>query len=228
MQRQIAIMCAIVLNGSVLCGVGAAQDLALADTADHPAVPVASRVDAASSAAPVHVEAPRARVQIGFNTVAGAPRYAQRSGADGTATTVRFVATRASAGTGSYGGLPTGLPVTGARLTSAYGTRVHPISGHAASHHGVDLAVPSGTPVVATSDGVVEIASWWGGYGLMVALDHGGGSETRYAHLSSLAVRPGESVSRGQVIGRSGSTGNSTGPHLHYEVRQDGRSIDPL
>ncbi|WP_052761975.1 M23 family metallopeptidase [Aurantiacibacter luteus] len=201
----------------------------LTDNADHPAAATYAPAPAGAEAQ-VEPATPAPRIRVGFDTIAGAPRYAQRTSTTGTATTVRFVSSRPRAGGAVVGGggLPSGLPVSGARLSSDYGYRVHPVSGRGASHHGVDLAVASGTPVVATSDGVVEMASWWGGYGLMVALDHGGGMETRYAHLSSIAVRPGDRVMQGQVIGRSGSTGNSTGPHVHYEVRMGGQSVDPL
>ncbi|WP_373693885.1 M23 family metallopeptidase [Parafrankia sp. BMG5.11] len=91
----------------------------------------------------------------------------------------------------------------------------------------MDLAAPSGTPVFATSDGIVDASGWSGGYGLLVAVSHTGGLQTRYAHLSRLNVAQGQQVRRGEVIGYVGSTGNSTGPHLHYEIRRDGRAIDP-
>ena len=95
-------------------------------------------------------------------------------------------------------------------------------------HSGVDLAAPQGTPVQATADGVVTSAGWRGGYGILISLGHGSGVQTRYAHLSAIAVQPGTRVRAGQVIGYVGSTGNSTGPHLHYEVRVNGRAINPL
>jgi murein DD-endopeptidase MepM/ murein hydrolase activator NlpD len=125
------------------------------------------------------------------------------------------------------GALPTQVPVSG-RLTSGFGRRVHPISGGLRRHAGIDLAAPAGAPVRATSDGVVSAAGWAGGYGLRIALDHGNAVETRYAHLSQLAVRPGQQVRQGEVIGFVGSTGQSTGPHVHYELRRGGLAIDPL
>lgn len=85
-----------------------------------------------------------------------------------------------------------------------------------------------GTPVVATADGMVGLAGWMGGYGLTIQLDHGSDVETRYAHLSAVAVSPGQTVKSGQVIGYVGSTGRSTGPHLHYEVRVAQMAVDPL
>ena len=124
--------------------------------------------------------------------------------------------------------LPEGMPVDGARLTSQFGYRNHPISGRYRIHSGVDLAASQGTPIVATSGGRVISSGWMGGYGIVVRLDHGKGMETRYAHMSRSIVAADQSVQRGQVIGYVGSTGRSTGPHLHYEIRQDGRAVDPL
>lgn len=124
--------------------------------------------------------------------------------------------------------IPSGMPLARTRLTSQFGYRVHPLSGRYQSHAGVDLAAPMGSPVTATGDGKVDAAGWMGGYGLAVRLDHGGEVETRYAHLSALAVVAGQAVKRGQVLGYVGSTGRSTGPHLHYEVRVSNVAIDPL
>jgi len=113
---------------------------------------------------------------------------------------------------------PLSLPAV---FTSAFGWRIHPISGTQRFHTGTDLAAPLGTPVVAAFAGQVAIADFLGGYGLTVTLQHNKGTqETLYAHLSEIFVRPGESVKQGDVIGRVGSTGNSTGPHLHFEFRQ--------
>jgi murein DD-endopeptidase MepM/ murein hydrolase activator NlpD len=118
-------------------------------------------------------------------------------------------------------------PVAGARMTSGYGLRRHPINGGVRMHSGVDLAAPTGTPVRAASDGVVALAGWRGGYGLAVELDHGQTLVTRYAHLSRLAVQRGQRVRRGELIGFVGSTGRSTGPHLHYEVWFQARTVAP-
>ena len=92
----------------------------------------------------------------------------------------------------------------------------------------MDLAAPYGSPIVATADGVIGTAGWSGGYGLLVAISHGDGVQTRYGHLSRLNVAAGQQVRRGDVIGFVGSTGESTGPHVHYEVRVNGTAIDPL
>jgi murein DD-endopeptidase MepM/ murein hydrolase activator NlpD len=118
-------------------------------------------------------------------------------------------------------------PVDGARITSGFGMRMHPLLGYTRMHQGVDFGVPEGSPVFAAGDGVVEQAGWNGGYGRWVKLRHIGRWETGYAHLSAWAVRPGQYVRQGQVIAYSGSTGESTGPHLHYEVIRDGQKIDP-
>ncbi len=118
------------------------------------------------------------------------------------------------------------LPVQG-RVSSYFGWRNVSVNGNR-YHGGLDIAAPSGTPVKAARSGVVVRAGWWGTYGNVVVLDHGDGSETRYAHLSAIAVRVGESLRQGDVLGAVGSTGASTGPHLHFEVRFDGRAVDPL
>ncbi|WAT17051.1 M23 family metallopeptidase [Aurantiacibacter sp. MUD11] len=124
--------------------------------------------------------------------------------------------------------VPSRMPVDGVRLTSGYGMRDHPILRQRRRHNGVDLAAPRGTPVYATADGVVEMAQYWGSYGNYVQIGHGGELETRYAHLSSYSVRPGDEVEKGDLIGYVGSTGRSTGPHLHYEVRVADEPVNPL
>jgi murein DD-endopeptidase MepM/ murein hydrolase activator NlpD len=106
-------------------------------------------------------------------------------------------------------------------ITSFFGWRVHPITGDQRVHTGTDIAAPMGTPVLAALTGKVLLSDFLGGYGMVVALEHGQGSQqTLYAHLSELFVKPGQVVQKGTVIGRVGSTGNSTGPHLHFEMRQ--------
>ncbi|AFY68327.1 Peptidase M23 [Thalassoporum mexicanum PCC 7367] len=105
-------------------------------------------------------------------------------------------------------------------ISSYFGYRVHPISGVAKLHQGTDIAAPTGTPVLATYSGTVEIAGWLGGLGLAVVISHGDQLETRYGHMAELVVKPGQEVAQGEVIGFVGSTGYSTGPHLHYEVWQ--------
>ena len=125
--------------------------------------------------------------------------------------------------------VPSEKPVRSAEFTSGYGVRSDPFKGRAAMHAGIDLAGPLGTPIYATADGVVSTAGYnSGGYGNLIKVDHGKGIETRYGHLSSMAVQAGQRVTRGQLIGRMGSTGRSTGSHLHYEVRIDGRAVNPI
>ena len=119
------------------------------------------------------------------------------------------------------------MPVTGARLSSGFGMRFHPILGFSRMHQGVDLAAAYGTPIVAAADGVVRFAGWHGGHGNFVQIAHDGGMGTGYGHMSRFVVRPGETVSQGELIGYVGSTGLSTGPHCHFEVYRDGRVIDP-
>jgi murein DD-endopeptidase MepM/ murein hydrolase activator NlpD len=125
--------------------------------------------------------------------------------------------------------VPSDKPVKTAEFTSGYGIRSDPFQGRAARHAGIDLAAPVGTPIYATADGIVSEAGYnSGGYGNLIKLDHGRGIETRYGHLSSILVRAGQRIVRGQQIGRMGSTGRSTGSHLHYEVRIDGRAVNPI
>jgi murein DD-endopeptidase MepM/ murein hydrolase activator NlpD len=114
-------------------------------------------------------------------------------------------------------------------FTSGYGVRSDPFHSGAAMHPGIDLAGSYGTPIYATADGTVERAGWnSGGYGNLVEIDHGRGITTRYGHMSAILVHAGDHVTRGQQIGRMGSTGRSTGNHLHYEVRIDGRAVNPI
>lgn len=124
--------------------------------------------------------------------------------------------------------IPSIQPIAKFTFTSAYGVRSDPFQGSAAMHAGIDLASPTGTPIYATADGVVDRAEWFGGYGNMVQIEHGKGIATRYGHMSKIAAREGERVKRGDLIGYVGSTGRSTGSHLHYEVRIDGRAVNPV
>jgi murein DD-endopeptidase MepM/ murein hydrolase activator NlpD len=114
------------------------------------------------------------------------------------------------------------------RLSSRFGYRSDPLRGTLRMHSGIDIPGPLGTAVQASADGVVRFAGAAGGYGRMVEIAHGGGLTTRYAHLSRILVTPGEPVTRGETIALMGSTGRSTGSHLHFEVRMDGRAADPL
>ena len=113
-------------------------------------------------------------------------------------------------------------------VSSLYGMRVHPRYGYWKMHEGVDLSAPKGTPVYATGNGVVVRASWQRGYGELIELNHGFGYKTRYGHLSKMYVSPGDSVTRGQVIGEVGNTGVSSGAHLHYEVRFRDKTVNPI
>jgi murein DD-endopeptidase MepM/ murein hydrolase activator NlpD len=113
-------------------------------------------------------------------------------------------------------------------LTGTFGGRSDPFSGEPAFHQGLDISTDKGQPVLATADGAVESASYTGDYGNLVVLKHGFGLVTRYGHLSAFAVKPGQSVSRGDVIGYVGSTGRATGYHLHYEILANGKLINPL
>jgi len=124
--------------------------------------------------------------------------------------------------------VPSRMPLEGAKLTSGYGMRTHPVLGGRRRHSGIDLAAPTGTPVYATADGLVGRADWFSSYGLYISIDHGADMETRFAHLSRLAVAAGDNVKKGDLIGYVGSTGRSTGPHLHYEVRIDGVAVNPI
>jgi len=121
-------------------------------------------------------------------------------------------------------------PIDGAKLTSKFGMRHHPIMGYSMMHRGVDFGAPTGTPIYAAGDGAVEIAGWQGAYGNYVRLKHSSGYSTAYGHMSSIAkgMKSGARVRQGQVIGYVGTTGRSTGPHLHYEVLKGGTQINPL
>ncbi|WP_240035696.1 M23 family metallopeptidase [Hwanghaeella grinnelliae] len=119
-------------------------------------------------------------------------------------------------------------PIDGARLTSGFGKRKHPILGYTKMHRGVDFAAPTGTPIYAAGDGTVEVAGRNGGYGNYIRIRHNGTYKTAYAHLSRIKVKKGSHVRQGQVIGMVGTTGRSTGPHLHYEVHQNNKQTNPL
>jgi len=126
--------------------------------------------------------------------------------------------------------IPSDKPIkSNASFTSAFGVRSDPFRGAAAMHPGIDLAGPVGTPIYATAEGTVLRSGWnSGGYGNLIEVNHGRGITTRFGHLSAILVSAGEHITRGQLIGRMGSTGRSTGSHLHYEVRIDGRAVNPI
>lgn len=113
------------------------------------------------------------------------------------------------------------------RLSSRFGYRRDPIKGNLRMHSGIDMPGPLGSPVLASGPGMVSFAGDAGGYGNMVEITHGGGFDTRYGHLHRILVHPGTRVTQGQLIGLMGSTGRSTGSHLHFEIRQAGRPLDP-
>ncbi|MEO1787953.1 MAG: M23 family metallopeptidase, partial [Pseudomonadota bacterium] len=121
-------------------------------------------------------------------------------------------------------------PINGARLSSSFGYRRHPISGYNRLHKGTDFAAPTGTPVYAAGHGVIERSSRFGGYGHYVRIRHANGYQTAYAHLSryGAGIKSGRRVRQGQVIGYVGSTGASTGPHLHYEVIKNGKHVNAM
>ena len=118
-------------------------------------------------------------------------------------------------------------PVANARKTSGFGWRLHPLLGYSRMHQGTDYGAASGAPIRAVTDGVVSFAGWHGGHGNMVKLSHAGGLGSGYGHMSRIAVSPGSRVVQGQVIGYVGSTGLSTGPHLHFEVYRGGVPVNP-
>ncbi len=123
--------------------------------------------------------------------------------------------------------VPSRSPLAKLTLTSGFGMRTHPVLGGRRNHKGIDLAAPSGTPVYAPADGYIARADWFSSYGNYIQIEHGGELQTRYGHLSGFAVQSGQRVQKGDLIGYVGSTGRSTGPHLHYEVRVAGVAVDP-
>jgi murein DD-endopeptidase MepM/ murein hydrolase activator NlpD len=123
---------------------------------------------------------------------------------------------------------PTLWPIRGGWLTSLFGSRKDPFTGQPDFHSGLDISADRGTPVRATADGTVEAAGYQGNYGNAIVLAHGFGIGTRFGHLSQFAVRPGQRVKRGEVIGYVGATGRATSPHLHYEILINGQAINPL
>ena len=115
------------------------------------------------------------------------------------------------------------------RLASGFGYRIHPVYKVKKMHTGIDFSASIGTPIYATADGVIEkVKVHFSGYGKQIMIDHGYGYTTRYAHMHEFAVKEGEKVKRGQVIGYVGNTGTSTAPHLHYEVHKNGKKINPV
>ncbi len=124
--------------------------------------------------------------------------------------------------------VPGGRPVESGYISSLYGKRTDPFDGNQAHHGGLDFAGVAGTRVLAVADGIVSHAGTDGGYGRLIEVTHGNGYVTRYAHNAKLLVKPGQTVKRGDAIALMGSTGRSTGPHMHFEVLRDGRTMNPL
>lgn len=124
--------------------------------------------------------------------------------------------------------VPSRKPVDDIRLTSNFGVRNDPFNGSHRMHQGIDIPGAIGTPIYATADGIISRAQWAGGYGNLVEINHGNGLQTRYGHMSKLIALPNQRVVRGQLIGLMGSTGRSTGSHLHYEVRIAGAAVSPI
>ena len=119
-------------------------------------------------------------------------------------------------------------PISYKKISSPFGLRTHPITGRTKFHTGADLKANIGTPVKASAGGIVTKASYFSGYGNYISINHAGGLKTSYAHLSKILVRPGQHVTQGQLIAYSGNSGNSTGPHLHYELSKNGKFINPM
>ena len=124
--------------------------------------------------------------------------------------------------------LPLADPAGGRVITSTFGVRTDPLLGTPAMHSGMDFRSAPGEPARATGGGTVISAGWNGGYGRMVEIDHGHGITSRFAHLRRIKVAEGQIVKAGDVIGETGNSGRSTGPHLHYEIRRQGEAVDPL
>ena len=124
--------------------------------------------------------------------------------------------------------LPFANPAPNRKITSLFGNRIDPFFGKLAMHAGIDFRQKTGSKVRATGAGTVVHAGLAGGYGIMVEIDHGNGITTRYGHLSKVLVKEGDVIAAGDLIALSGSTGRSTGPHLHYEVRRNGVAVDPI
>lgn len=129
---------------------------------------------------------------------------------------------------GHGAGTLSAMPVDGHRITSGFGMRTGPISGKPGMHHGVDIPLAAGSPIRAAGSGTVVRAESLPVLGNTVVIDHGDGLQTRYAHMSDMSVQPGQTLEAGDPIGAVGSTGQSAGPHLHFEVRRDGKAVDPI
>lgn len=200
---------------------------------DERATVVALKADADTKMA--SLEAKRAESQAIIDSISGniselqkALDAQERAEAAARAEIARLTSNSASSST-PYSGGAFAWPSTSSYITSSYGTRTHPITGKVKTHTGLDIGAAHGTDIYAAADGTVLISGWnTGGYGNYVVIDHGGGLTTLYAHCSSLVVSAGQRVSKGQVIAKCGSTGMSTGPHLHFEVLKNGAHTNPM
>ncbi len=196
-------------------------DVSTQDARPAPGAPVGAPVSipAGVSAAAYRQFLPHAADASSATSSADRPSYAAASAATSDVAAPDGGASRRDA-------VPFGLEIAG-RVSSTYGWRRDPIHGRAKFHGGIDLAARYGTEVPAAADGTVVSAGEQGGYGLTVVVKHRDGFQTRYAHLSSIDVHEGDAVGKGELLGRVGSTGRSTGPHLHFEVLKGGQRIDP-
>ncbi|PAX08689.1 M23 family metallopeptidase [Sphingomonas lenta] len=179
---------------------------------------------------PAEKSAPATTAQGGPLIAASSAEASSAMRPDGDFRTLFTAWKKMDGGTTGQGAIaiPSVQPVAKMDYSSNFGIRSDPFRGSAAMHAGVDIRGPVGTPIYATADGIVAEAKRRGGYGNLVELDHGKGIATRYGHLSRILVSAGSRVQRGQIIGLMGSTGRSTGSHLHYEVRMDGRAVNPV
>ena len=157
----------------------------------------------------------------------GGPFIPAGGAADARFTTLSMSYQQAAAMEAAIAAIPSYVPVKSYTFTSPFGTRYDPFNGRTAMHAGLDMAGQMGEPIYAAAEGVVVTGGRSGAYGNLVEIDHGKGLATRYGHLSAVLVQPGAHVRQGQLIARMGSTGRSTGTHLHYEIRLDGRAINP-
>lgn len=178
----------------------------------------AAPAQAETAALVPHSHAPAAGTAVASE---GADRQFQQLFASWEGTAQRTVAAATTIS------VPSRTPLDSYRTSSNFGLRSHPVIGGLRAHKGLDMAAPTGTPIYATADGLVGKAEWFGAYGNFIAISHGAELETRFAHLSRMAVSAGQRVRKGDLIGYVGSTGRSTGPHLHYEVRVAGVAVDP-
>ena len=222
---------ALLVAGIVISSIGFAAAPVDAATADEEPE-IAENADQAVTAEEigrVHIAAPVGRVSFGVATAEGErPIYATRTLVAGSASVVSLAAVRPRSARSGAGPTPGPLRAARSVVTSNVGAMRLTAQGGLRAHAGIDLAAPAGSPVAAAYDGRVLSADWAGSYGLLVVVDHGDGVQTRYAHLSRLMVASGQHVRQGDLIGLVGSTGRSTGPHLHYELRRNGIPVNPL